>query len=90
MIRTNHHWRPFCYRDEVPARVLADQFDYQDPDQALDGFFRYKGYWYHLDQFMRMQDDHWDGSLAESAFTGVVIKVSRDGEHYQVGSWRSS
>jgi hypothetical protein len=86
MIRTNNHWRPFRYRNEVPALVLADQFDYQAED-VLDGFFRYRGSWYHLDQFTVLAIDGWDGSLADSAFSGVVIKLSRDGEHYKVGRW---
>ena len=87
MIRTNNHWRPFSYRDEVPGHVLADQFDYQAED-VLDGFFKYRGTWYHVDQFMRLPDDDpWDGASADSAFSGVVIKLSRDGEHYKVGRW---
>ena len=30
----------------------------------------------------------WDGSLAESMTTGVVIMLSPDGEQYKVGFWR--
>jgi len=87
VITTNGHWRQFRTRDEVPAKVLADQFDYQGPD-VYDGFFKYKGFWYHLDQFMRCSMDPWNASLADSAFTGVVIQVD-DAEQYRVGSWRS-
>ena len=51
-IKTNNQWRDLVYRHDVPAKVLADQFDYQDAEEVLDGFFHYHGEWYHLDQFM--------------------------------------
>jgi len=82
---TNNHWRQFRYRDEVPAKVLADQFDYQDED-TTDGYFEYKGYWYHLDMFMRCSGD-WEGSHGDSAFSGVMIRLSQDCEEYQVATW---
>jgi len=36
-IKTNGHWRSFVYRWEVPPRVLATQFDWQNPDEYTDG-----------------------------------------------------
>jgi hypothetical protein len=63
-VRTDHKWRQFTYRYDVPAKVLASQFDYHRctnecaPDECdclpLDGFFEYLGTWYHTDQFMRL------------------------------------
>ena len=87
MITTNNHWRDFKYRDEVPAKILADEFDYLDAD-TLDGFIHYRGYWYHTCDFMRTPGDHeWDGSHPDSAFSGVLIKLSNDGETYQIATW---
>ena len=90
-IITNHHWRQFKYRDEVPQAVLDDQFDYQNPEDCYDGFIEYHGIWYHLGQFMRMEStagkvatDEWDGACGESYFSAVLIKLSDDGEEYQI------
>ena len=91
-VRTDRKWKLFVYRQEVPKRVLASQFDYQDED-VVDGFFKYHGVWYHLDQFMRIPNGAplagWDGYLNDSMTTGVVIKLSPDQEQYQVGAFAS-
>lgn len=88
-VTSNHQWRDFSYRHEVPQEVLDDEFDYQDEDEVFDGYFFYKGSWYHLDQFMAVPRGmflgDWDGYLNDSMFSGVVIRVSDDGEQYQVG-----
>ena len=98
---SNGNWRQFRYRYEVPASVLADQFDYQNPDETTDGFFSYRGIWYHLDQFMRHEGSlggrvvgsgkgyAWHGVAGDSYFSGVVIAVSDDGETYRVGTYYS-
>lgn len=103
-IKTNNHWRQFKYRYEVPAKVLADQFDWTDKDHEKhgdysDGFIQYHGHWYHLGDFMavdyttpRRSDDpfkDWQGYAGDSYFSGVVIKVSDDGEEYQIGTYMS-
>lgn len=88
-IKTDGKWKNFKYRYEVPKSVLKRQFDYQDPDDATDGFFKYKNTWYHFDQFMRSPIKGWDGYLNDSMSTGVLIKVSRDGEQYQVAVFAS-
>jgi len=96
-IVTDHKWKQFRYRYEVPAKVLADQFDYQNEEEAFDGFFRYRGVWYHLDQFVTTHPNPWggnsellslgfDGFASDSFFSGVAIKVSTDGEEYQVAT----
>lgn len=95
-IRTNRHWRDFVYRTEVPEKVLKDQFDYQDAEEVSDGFLEYLGCWYHLDMFMRVgypgpfgqtTEDGWQGSHNDSFFSGVVIRLSDDGEQYQIGTF---
>ena len=92
-ITTNNHERLFSYRYDVPEKILQEQFDYQDPEETQDGFFKFKGYWYHLDQFMRIDqnapDDFqkWDGYRADSFYSGVLIKCSDDLETYKVATY---
>ena len=87
---TNNHWRNFVDSYDVPAQVLADQFDYLDQDDSGGMFFQYRNYWYHISDFMAptngAPDDlkEWDGFHADSYFSGVAIKLSADGEQYQV------
>ena len=97
-IRTNHQWRQFTYRSEVPDKVLADQFDHLDEDEGFDGFFCYRGIWYHLSDFMRVgypgpfgqtAMGGWHGYASDSFFSGVLIKVSEDGEEFQVATYFS-
>lgn len=90
-ITTNNQWRQFVYRYDVPEKVLNSQFDYHDPDEVLDGYFCYKGVWYHLDQFMRtefgkLKELGWDGLHSDSFFSGVAIRLSSDGETFQVAT----
>jgi hypothetical protein len=92
-VKTNNHWHNFKYRDEVPAAILGSEFDYQDEDDSFDGFIQYRGNWYHLDGFMRMDStselSDWHGYASDSYFSGVVIRVSEDGEQYQIGTYFS-
>jgi len=86
-IVTNHHKRQFAYRNEVPANVLADQFDHLDAAD-VDGFFRYRRYWYHVSDFTVSTSPEladWHGFHADSFFSGIAIRISEDGETYQVG-----
>jgi hypothetical protein len=84
-ITTNNQWRDFLYRYEVPDEVLKGEFDWLDEDDQ-DGFFRYRGVWYHLSMFMRTAIEGWQGIHNDSMFSGVLIEVSRDGEQYRVGT----
>ena len=92
-IKTDHKWRDLVYRCDVPAKVLADQFDYQDASEVTDGFFCYRGYWYHIDGFMRIENNPdltgWHGYASDSYFSGVLIQLSNDGEQIKVGTYFS-
>ena len=92
-IKTDHKWRDLVYRYDVPASVLASDFDYQDADEVCDGFFCYRGHWYHLDGFMSVNGNSdladWDGYASDSYFSGVVIKLSSDGEQIKIGTYYS-
>ena len=65
-------------------------------DEYTDGFFRYKNCWYHLGDFMRLpkgfagdNSDEWHGYQGDSYFSGVLIRLSPDGEQYQVATYLS-
>jgi len=93
VIKTNNRWRPFKYRNEVPEKVLRNQFDYLSEDIGFDGFFKYRNIWYHVDEFMRVSDNApfkgWDRYLSDSFFSGVLLRVSSNGERYMVGTYYS-
>lgn len=91
-IKTNRQWRDFVYRHDVPAKILADQFDHLSEDDSLDGFFCYRGHWYHTSDFMHVDAKTfpgWDGYHGDSYFSGVLIKIDSDGERYRVGTYFS-
>ena len=64
---------------------LLSQFDYLSVDDFLSTeFFKYKGYWYAVTDFMRFDsnspfDRKWDGYASDSYFSGVLMKYCYDG-----------
>ena len=90
VIKSDRKWRPFVYRHEVPIEILSSEFDYQDPENEFTGFFKYKGTWYHLDQFTSTDGYkgvipvQWNGIKNETFSSGVLIEISEDGEQYRV------
>lgn len=91
-IRTDNRWKPFKYGYEVPRSVL-EEYDYLDEYEAEDGFFRYKGQWYHISDFMTVMSNfpqemrRWDGYFQLGYSDGLVLKVSDDNESYIVGRY---
>ena len=88
-ITTNHHVREFLYMWDVPYDVLCDQFEHLDSFEATTGFFKYRGWWYHVSDFMGTPMEGWDGAAPDSFFSGVLIKLHDDGETYTVGTYMS-
>jgi hypothetical protein len=94
-VKTDHKWKPFLYTTEVPDGVLNTQFNHLEGDD-IDGFFKYRGWWYHLSDFMTFGSPSsplaklgWHAYTADSYFSGVVIKLDRDCERYQIGTYYS-
>jgi hypothetical protein len=90
-VRTNLTERQFRYRYEVPAKVLAGQFSHLDEEDS-DMFLCYRGNWYHVSDFMQPTDadaNGWQGYASDSYFSGVVIRISPDGESCIVGTYIS-
>jgi hypothetical protein len=85
-IKTNHQWRNFLYWHELPEKAKKD-LDYADQDGS---FFKYKGNYYSLEDFVKTTHIiGWHGYVADSYFSGVLIRLSNDGEQYQVGTYFS-
>ena len=88
---TDHKWKQFKYGYEVPESVRKSEFDYLEDAEGQDGYFKRKGDWHHLSQFTSLPKESdlgergWQGILHYSMSNGLVIKVSDDGEEYQVG-----
>lgn len=86
--------KPFRYRYEVPEKVLRENFSWLTEDDS-DSFFNYRGVWYHLSQFMRVENHAefskagWQGYHGDSFFSGILLTVSKWGETYVVGTYFS-
>ena len=89
-IITNHQPRPLLTRWDVPEGVLASELDWIDPEEP-GSFFCYRGRWYELSEFMVAPTGlaDWHGAAADSYFSGVVIRLSDDGEEVTVGTYLS-
>lgn len=87
-IKTNNQWRKFLYRDEVPPKVLEKEFDWTTEEDHHDGYFKYRGQWYHESEFMvpspgnLLKEAGWMGVNDDSFFSGVAIRqrIGDDGE----------
>lgn len=94
-ITTDNKWKQFKYGYEVPEKVLSDQFDWMGDDEKTDGFFTYRKAWYHISEFMRLGNSRdedlcgWQAYLSDSAFSGLLLQVSNDGEEYKVATFIS-
>jgi len=60
---------------------------------GLDGYFSYKGHWYHTSGFTHAPKEvfggKWSGYAGDSFFSGVLIELADDGEEYRVGTYIS-
>ena len=89
-ITTNNQPRDLLgFWDFSPAdqRIMRDQFDYLKDLSSETGFFKYKGWIYHLGDFTRGGAEGWDGNKAESWSCGVLIKLTSDCEQVVCGWW---
>jgi hypothetical protein len=66
------------------AKIRA-QYDWMEPAdiECNYGFFKYRGYFYHLQDFMRLPENDasgdlvgWDGYTRDSSFSGTLIKFA--------------
>jgi hypothetical protein len=87
-ICTNNQARDLCHLGDFnstdQAKIRA-QYDWMDPDdlEFNYGFFKYRGCFYHLQDFLRLPENDasgdlvgWDGYHGDSYFSGTVIKLA--------------
>ena len=90
-IITNNHVRQFRYSYEVPNDILESDFDYLDEEEETDGYFQYRGTWYHISEFMvsdLAKEYGYDGLRGDSYFSGIAIRILDSGS-YQVALFLS-
>jgi hypothetical protein len=91
-IITNHHYRDLTSWYDIPERFRSD-FDYvHEDDRHSTRFFRYRGNWYDLGEFLATRGTskdgplaRWHGFQADSYFSGIVIRYSPDFERVKAG-----
>jgi hypothetical protein len=95
IITTNNHPREWMYRSDVPDKVLADRFDWLDPDNEY-GFTKYQGTWYHVSEFMRfgypqsgVNEYGYHAYLNDSMSSGILIKLIDQDDTFIIASYRS-
>ena len=99
-ITTNNQWRNFKHISEVPEKVLREQFDWMEDLDANDNdrFLKYQGSWYHISEFETLgffysqhgvfSDSIWDGFIAHTYFSGVLIQVTDENyDEYKIGAY---
>jgi hypothetical protein len=92
-IITDHKWKQFIYGYELTEKERKE-FDWMDEEEIdTSNFFRYRKNVYSVNEFMRipkgMFPKKWDGYLSDSFFSGILIRLSNDGEEYQAGLYLS-
>jgi len=90
-IVTDHKWKDFVYFTDLTNKEKKelDWIIYKDYASII----RYRGNVYALDEFVRTEGieelSDWHGYAADTFFSGIVIKVSDDGEQYMIGRYCS-
>lgn len=91
-IITNYKPRDIVGGHMLTARERAE-FDYMD-DVNDGSFFRYRGAIYDIGEFMRISGTdspfkEWHGYAGDSYFSGVLIRLSSDGDSVIIGRYYS-
>ena len=86
-IKTNNHNRPFLYGYEVPDQVISENYDHLDDCDTCDHWIKYRGQYYHVSDFVLINDPVWCGAYAFGFYMGLVIQVSDDSASYKSGTY---
>ena len=75
---------------ELPAKYRKE-FDYLSDDEFYEeSFFIYNGRAYSIGEFMHTESfPNWHGSLGDSYFSGVLVRIINNGEAVIVGRYYS-
>ena len=91
-IKTDHKWKEFLSWHDLTEKQKAD-FDWLEDEEAQASacFVKRRGRVYCLDEIMTIDRhsplhvDGWHGIAHDGFFSGIVVKLSRDGEQYKIG-----
>ena len=87
-ITSNFQARPLMYGSDLPEKV---QEDFGIRAENDGNYFKYKGEYYDLADFLAhensSEDGYWHGACAQSFFTGIVVRLTDDNEGVIVGTW---
>ena len=96
-IKTDGKWRNLLYGYELPKKQRKE-FSYIKSQQEFDttNFAKYRGNYYDVSDFSHIGDrmgygefKSWHGIVSDTYFSGIVIKLSSDGERYKIGRFYS-
>lgn len=93
-IKTDRKPRDLLYWHDLTAKEQAE-FDWLDTEEQREEaqFFRYRGWTYCTDQFMRIENNtdlkDWHGYHGDSYFSGVVVRFTDDGGRVIAGTYYS-
>ena len=92
-ITWSNNWQEIKYSHEVPKKILAE-YDWLKEEDKSTGWVKYNKTWHHLSDFMRLDKnspfgDEWHGYHSDSYFSGILIKISDDGDGVILGSYYS-
>ena len=91
-IITDHKWRDIVLGQDL-TKKQRKEFDYiTDEDFDYSGFVKYRGVIYDIGEFMFTDWADWhdyDGYMSDSFFSGVLIKLSEDGEQCKIATYLS-
>lgn len=93
-IISNNQPRQIIFGFELPKSKRKD-FDYikDDMDFNNNQFVQYRGDYYNLDEFMRIENNselkNWDGYSSDTYFSGTLIKLCEDGDSVIMGRYYS-
>lgn len=97
-IKTNNVPRDYSFGMEFNGKKrqeMLEQFNYLTEEEFnQQSFINYKGYWYDLGEFMRIDDNEgelgkWQGYRSDSYFSGVVIRYVENANQYVMGTYCS-
>lgn len=92
-IKTDHKWKDFKYSHELPKK-WRKEFDWMNDEEfESSNFIMYRNWVYVLSEFMVIENNSdlkdWDGYQSDSFFSGIVIRLSKDGSQYMIGTYFS-
>jgi len=100
-ITTNSVPRDLLYLSDFSSAdqtKIRNQYDWMEPEdlECNFGFFKYRGCFYHLQDFMRVANEAtgdlvgWDGYSNDTFFSGTLIKLAdNDCDRVIVGRYYS-